>query len=109
MTQQDHSVTKKSSNFSLGIGVLLACSFGIATSNSIIFGALSDLQDKYNFSDSGLGFISAAGFLASLIVQLVVAPLADIACVMLSDGEFSTWGMQYWPAFNDAVLMAFAR
>jgi len=77
VTQQDHSATKKSSNFSLGIGVLLACSFGIATSNSIIFGALSDLQDKYNFSDSGLGFISAAGFLASLIVQLVVAPLAD--------------------------------
>ena len=40
---------------------------------------------------------------------LWVDPLADIACVMLSDGEFSTWGMQYWPAFNDAVLMAFAR
>ncbi len=69
--------SKQRSNFTLGIGVLLACSFGIATSNSIIFGALSDLQDKYNFSDSGLGFISAAGFVASLAVQLVVAPLAD--------------------------------
>ncbi len=40
---------------------------------------------------------------------LWVDPLADIACVMLSDGEFSQWGMQYWPTFNDAVLTAYAR
>lgn len=65
------------SKFTLGIGPLLVCAFGVTVSNSMIFAALSDLQDKYGFSDSGLGFISAAGFLASFVVQLVVAPLAD--------------------------------
>ena len=52
---------------------------------------------------------SAFGHFGGSGTFLWVDPLADIACVMLSDGEFSTWGMQYWPAFNDAVLMAYAR
>lgn len=43
----------------------------------MIFAALSDLQDKFDFSDAGLGFISAAGFAASLLMQLFVAPFAD--------------------------------
>lgn len=63
--------------FTMGIGPLLICAFGVTVSNSMIFAALSDLQDKYGFNDAGLGFISAAGFLASFIVQLVVAPFAD--------------------------------
>jgi MFS family permease len=56
---------------------LFICSFGVTVTNSMIFPALSDLQDKYHFADSGLGFISAAGFLSSLVVQLAIAPLAD--------------------------------
>jgi MFS family permease len=63
--------------FTMGIGPLLVCGFGVPVSNSMIFPALSDLQDKYRFSDAGLGYIAASGFLASLIVQLTVAPLAD--------------------------------
>ena len=63
--------------FTMGIGPLLVCGFGVPMSNSMIFPALSDLQDKYRFSDAGLGYIAASGFLASLIVQLTVAPLAD--------------------------------
>lgn len=59
------------------MGPLLICGFGVPVSNSMIFPALSDLQDKYHFRDSGLGFIAAAGFIASLIVQLTVAPMAD--------------------------------
>jgi CubicO group peptidase (beta-lactamase class C family) len=35
---------------------------------------------------------------------LWVDPVADVACVMLSNREFTDWGMEYWPAFNDAVL-----
>ena len=66
-----------SSRFGLGIGPLLVCAFGVPVSNSMIFPALSDLQDKYRFSDAGLGYIAAAGFLASLVMQLTVAPLAD--------------------------------
>ena len=63
--------------FGMGIGPLLVCGFGVPVSNSMIFPALSDLQDRYGFSDAGLGYIAASGFLASLIVQLTVAPLAD--------------------------------
>ena len=35
---------------------------------------------------------------------LWVDPVADVACVMLSNREFTEWGMDHWPAFNDAVL-----
>ena len=63
--------------FTLGIGPLLICGFSVPVSNSMIFPALSDLQDKYGFSDAGLGLIAASGFFVSLIVQLFVAPLAD--------------------------------
>ncbi len=64
--------TKKS-----GMGVLLVCAFLAAVSNSGIFAALSDLQDKYGFSDAGLGYIAAAGFLTSVVVSITVAPFAD--------------------------------
>lgn len=63
--------------FTLGIGPLLICGFSVPVSNSMIFPALSDLQDKYGFNDAGLGFIAAAGFFISLLVQLFVAPRAD--------------------------------
>lgn len=63
--------------FTMGIGPLLICGFSVPMSVSMIFPALSDLQDKYNFSDAGLGFIAAAGFMASLLVSLFVAPYAD--------------------------------
>lgn len=58
--------------------VLIACAFGIAVSNSMIFAALSDLQDTFGFGGLALGVISTAGFLSALIVQLFVAPLADL-------------------------------
>lgn len=59
------------------MGVLLVCAFLAAVSNSGIFAALSDLQDKYGFSDAGLGYIAAAGFLTSVVVSITVAPFAD--------------------------------
>ncbi|MFM1839501.1 MAG: hypothetical protein RIS37_767, partial [Actinomycetota bacterium] len=30
--------------------LLMSCSFAVATSNSVIFAALGDLQDKYKFA-----------------------------------------------------------
>lgn len=57
--------------------LLLACSFGTATANSVIFAVLGDLQDTYHFADSGLGLIAGAGFLTGLLVQLFIAPFAD--------------------------------
>ena len=67
----------KLSTFTMGIGPLLICGFSVPMSVSMIFPALSDLQDKYHFTDAGLGFIAAAGFMASLLVSLFVAPFAD--------------------------------
>lgn len=38
-----------------------------------------------------------------------VDPVADIACVMLSETEFDQWGLTHWPAFSDAVLTDLGR
>jgi MFS family permease len=57
--------------------LLMSCSFAVATSNSVIFAALGDLQDTYGFPDSGLGLIAGSGFLMGFLVQLFVAPCAD--------------------------------
>lgn len=67
----------RDNRFTLGIGTLLLCAFGLTISNSMVFAVLSELQDKYGFSAAGLGYISAAGFLASIAMQLIVAPYAD--------------------------------
>jgi MFS family permease len=57
--------------------VLSLTSFGTAAANSVIFAALSDLQDKYGFTDAKLGFIASAGFFCGLLTQLFIAPIAD--------------------------------
>jgi len=57
--------------------LLLTCSFGTATANSVIFAVLGDLQDAYHFAPSGLGLIAGSGFLMGLLVQLFIAPYAD--------------------------------
>ncbi|MFM2077588.1 MAG: hypothetical protein RJA49_1478 [Actinomycetota bacterium] len=55
--------------------LLATASIGIA--NSVVFTLLSDLQDKYGFSDAGLGLIAGTGFLVGLVGQLLLAPFAD--------------------------------
>lgn len=57
--------------------VLLGAAFTLAASNSVVFALMGNLQDRYGFADAGLGFIAAAGFLASFIVQMTMSPLAD--------------------------------
>ena len=59
------------------ISVLMFAVFATAVSNSIIFAALGDLQDKYGFNDAGLGLIAGTGFFIGLITQVFVAPFAD--------------------------------
>jgi MFS family permease len=49
----------------------------VGISNSVVFTLLSDLQDRYHFSDAGLGLIAGTGFLFSLIGVLLIAPFAD--------------------------------
>jgi len=66
-----HSSTKRTER------VLLGAAFTLAASNSVVFALMGNLQDEYGFDDAGLGFIAAAGFLASFVVQVTIAPLAD--------------------------------
>jgi len=56
---------------------LLAATFAIGVSNSVVFSALSDLQDRYGFSDAGLGWIAGSGFVVGFVTQLLIAPYAD--------------------------------
>ena len=49
----------------------------VGISNSVVFTLLSDLQDRYHFSDAGLGLIAGTGFLFSLLGVLFIAPFAD--------------------------------
>jgi MFS family permease len=56
---------------------LLAATFAIGVSNSVVFSVLSDLQDKYGFSDAGLGWIAGSGFIVGFFAQLLIAPYAD--------------------------------
>ncbi len=53
-SQQERGLAK----FTMGIGPLLICAFGVTVSNSMIFAALSDLQDKY-----GLALLASGLFL----------------------------------------------
>jgi predicted MFS family arabinose efflux permease len=57
--------------------LLLASTFVLAAANSVVFALMSDLQDEYGLSTGTLGLISGAGFAVGLVVQLLVAPLAD--------------------------------
>jgi MFS family permease len=77
MTSTSSDTPHPDNRFTLGIGTLLLCAFGLTMSNSMVFAVLSELQDEYGFSAAGLGYISAAGFLASIAMQLIVAPYAD--------------------------------
>lgn len=42
-----------------------------------VFALLPEIRDTFGLSDTGVGAIAAAGFLAAFVTQLAVAPLAD--------------------------------
>ncbi len=56
---------------------ILVAAAAVGIANSVIFSLLSNLQDKYGFSDGGLGLIAGSGFAVGLVGQLLLAPLAD--------------------------------
>ncbi|CAN5667436.1 MFS transporter [soil metagenome] len=56
---------------------LLLATGSIGIANSVVFALLSNLQDKYGFSDAGLGLIAGSGFLVGLIGQILLSPFAD--------------------------------
>jgi MFS family permease len=57
--------------------VLLGAVFAMEAGGSVIFALIGNLQDEFNFSDIGLGLIAAAGFIASFVMQILIAPYAD--------------------------------
>lgn len=57
--------------------VLLGAVFAMEAGGSVIFALMGNLQDEFGFNDGGLGLIAAAGFLASFVMQIVIAPFAD--------------------------------
>lgn len=55
--------------------LLATATMGVAS--SVVFSLLSNLQDKFDFSDVGLGLIAGSGFVVGLLGQLFFAPFAD--------------------------------
>ena len=51
--------------------------FAISGSFMIVFPLLPALQERSGISTSQLGWVAASGFLAALVAQLAIAPLAD--------------------------------
>lgn len=51
--------------------------FALSGSFMVVFPLLPDLQERANISTSQLGWVAAAGFVAALIAQLLIAPHAD--------------------------------
>lgn len=59
------------------LALLLASSYATAASNSLVFASMSELQDRHGYGDAALGLIAGTGFAVGLVVQLLLAPLAD--------------------------------
>lgn len=60
-----------------GTTPLIAATFLMASASIAIFPLLPDLQAELGLSTGILGLVTAAGFLAAVVAQVAVAPLAD--------------------------------
>jgi predicted MFS family arabinose efflux permease len=59
------------------LGLLMAASAAMSASIGVLFSLIADIQDRYGFPTWGLGVMTAAAFFTGVVVQLIVAPLAD--------------------------------
>lgn len=57
--------------------LIYAVNFLMAMSLGVVFVFLADLQDRNGLETWELGIVAAAGFLAALIAQVILSPLAD--------------------------------
>ena len=81
-------------------------------SNSVVFTLLSDLQDRYHFSDAGLGLIAGTGFLFSLLGVLFIAPFADrghAKTLMLAGLGLAVLGSLMFAASSSLVMLVVSR
>jgi MFS family permease len=90
--------------------LLATASIGIA--NSVVFTLLSDLQDKYGFSDAGLGLIAGTGFFVGFLGLILLAPLADrghAKTLMLCGLGLAVLGSVLFAASSGLVMLVIAR
>lgn len=91
---------------------LLAATFAIGVSNSVVFSVLSDLQDEFGFGSAGLGFIAGAGFVVGFLTQLLVAPYADRGLskhLLLGGLVLAVAGSVLFAAGSSLVVFVLAR
>jgi MFS family permease len=92
--------------------LLLASTAVLAAANSVVFALMSDLQDEYGLSTGVLGLISGAGFAVGLLVQLLVAPLADrghAKALILGGLALAVAGGIVFAAGSTVVVLVLAR
>ena len=91
---------------------LLFATASVGVANSVIFSLLSDLQDRYGFTDVGLGLIAGTGFLVGLVGQVLLAPLADRGhskALLLAGLAAAVIGSVMFASADSLVLLVVAR
>lgn len=84
----------------------------VGISNSVVFTLLSDLQDKYHFSDAGLGLIAGTGFLVSLLGLIFVSPFADrghAKTLMLTGLGLAVLGSLMFASSSSLLMLVVSR
>lgn len=81
--------------------VIYVVNFLMAASIGLVFVFLADLQDRYGLETWELGIVASTGFLAALVAQIVLAPLADrghiglLAAIAVAAGVIGTLGFVF--------------
>lgn len=84
---------------------LYLASFLLASGGGMVFSLLGRLQDTYGFSTAGLGYLTAATFVASPIASIGLSPLADRGHsrqLIIASIALGTLGA-LWFAFGDKL------
>ncbi len=80
--------------------------FALSSSAGVVFVLLSDLQERYGLPSWGVGAIASAGFVAGLVIQILIAPFADrggvarLGAIALTAGVGGT----VWFVFADSLF-----
>lgn len=83
-----------------GVGSFDPCPWGLGVE-------IRGLKSPHWTATRGSG--ATFGHFGGIGTFLWVDPVADVACVMLSEREFDEWGLAHWPGFSDAVLEGLGR
>lgn len=96
----------------LGSTPVLICSASLGAGVGVVFPLLAEFQDRYGFSDAGLGMLSAATFLAALVSGLFLAGLADrghVRTLLVVGMALSAVGMLWFAISSELWQFSGAR